>query len=121
MVVMSAGTHAGTASIPGRGDTVRLTHGEVLVEIRLAPFSFSVHRRGGTSVRAGEAWLAEGTARDVLLQFTEGVVPIEERSEPRRVVHARMLERRPSGATFSLLLQGQNTGALDIDVAEGGR
>ncbi len=94
MGVMSAGARAGTASIPGRGDTVRLTHGEVLVEVRLAPFSFSVRRRGVTSVRAGEAWLAEGVARDVLLQFTEGVVPIEERSAPRRVIHARVLERR---------------------------
>jgi alpha-glucosidase (family GH31 glycosyl hydrolase) len=114
---MSAGARAGTASIPERGDTVRLTHGEVLVEVRLAPFSFSVRRRGVTSVRAVEAWLAEGIARDVLLQFTEGVVPIEERSAPRRVMHARVLERRPSGATFSLLLQGQNTGTLDVDVS----
>ncbi len=121
MGVMSVGARVGTASTPGRGDTVRLTYGEVLVEVRLAPFSFSVRRRGVTSVRAGEAWLAEGTARDVLLQFTEGVVPIEERSEPRRVIHARILERRPSGATFSLLLQGQNTGTLAVDVAADGR
>jgi len=117
MGVMSVGARAGTVSIPEAGDTVRCTFGEVSVEVRLAPFSFAVRHAGRICLRSGEAWLAEGIARDVLLQFTEGVVPIEERSAPRRVLHARLLERQARGATFSLLLEGQNTASLALELS----
>jgi alpha-glucosidase (family GH31 glycosyl hydrolase) len=119
--VMSAGVTAGTVAILDGDDTVRLEHGQVTVDVRLHPFSFAVRRGALTCLRAGEAWMADGTARDVLLQFTEGVVPIEERSPPRRVVHARVLQRRPCGATVSLLLEGGNTGTLAIDLLAGDR
>ena len=66
MGVMSAGATAGRLSIPHRGDTIRLTHGQVTVDVRLQPFSFLVRRGGHTCLRAGEAWLAEGVARDVI-------------------------------------------------------
>jgi alpha-glucosidase (family GH31 glycosyl hydrolase) len=99
-----------------RADGAVLVSGKVTVEVALQPFSFTIRRAGRSRLRAGGAWLADGVARDVFLQFTEGVVPVEERSEPHRAVHARVIERRQSGVTLALLLQDANTGRLDIDI-----
>jgi alpha-glucosidase (family GH31 glycosyl hydrolase) len=98
-----------------------LADGELQVGVILRPFSFTVRRRGRSLVRAGGAWTAEGAADDLLLQFTEGVIPRERRSQPRHAVHARVIERRERGLTLALLHRGADTGTLDIDLAGGER
>ena len=99
-------------------DSAVLASDRVRVEVSLRPFSFTIRRDGRSRLRSAGIWLADGTASDVFLQFTEGVVPVEDRSEPHRAIHARVIEHRERGMTLALLLQGHNTALLHLDIPE---
>ncbi len=99
-------------------DTVALVSGEVSVQVTLRPFSFTIRRAGRSRLRAGGAWVADGEARDVFLQFTEGVVPAEQRGESMRALHATLGERGERGVTLELWLDGERSGRLSIELAQ---
>jgi alpha-glucosidase (family GH31 glycosyl hydrolase) len=111
----------GAVYVSSRVDSAVVTCDRIRVEVSLRPFSFTIRRDGRSRLRAGGAWLADGSVQDVFLQFTEGVVPVEDRSEPHHAVHARVIDRRERGLTLALLLEGHNTGMLHIDIPEPNR
>ena len=98
-------------------DTVVLVSADVRVEVSLRPFQFTIRRRGRSRMRAAGAWVADGESRDVFLQFTEGVVAAEQRSEPMRALYAALVERRERGMTLALWLDGERSGRLSIELA----
>lgn len=102
-------------------DRATLACGAISVEVGLRPFAFTLRRDGRSLLRGAGAWLAEGTVRDVFLQFTEGVVAAEDRSQAHRAVHGRVIERRERGLTLALLLEEHHTGTLRIDLPGGDR
>ena len=99
-------------------DTVVLVSADVRVEVSLRPFQFTIRRAGRSRMRAAGAWVADGESRDVFLQFTEGVVADEQRSEPMRALYAALVERRERGMTLALWLDGERAGRLSIELAQ---
>src|ERR1700753_1494295 len=91
--------------VSSRVDSAVLVSDRIRVEVTLRPFSLTIRRDGRSRLRAGGAWLADGSAQDVFLQFTEGVVPVEDRSEAHHAVHGRVIERRERGMTLAILLE----------------
>ena len=104
--------------LSARGDSVVLVSAEVRVEVTLRPFSFTIRRGGRSRLRAAGAWVADGQANDVFVQFTEGVVPAEQRGEAMRALHATLVARRERGMTLALWLQGARTAELSIELAD---
>ena len=101
-----------------RSDGAVLASGGMRIEVTLRPFSFTIRRGGRSRLRSGGAWLADGVVRDVFLQFTEAVIPVEDRSDPHRAVRAIIAGQREGGLRLSLWLGDEKAGLLTIDVPE---
>ncbi len=71
-----------------RADALTLQSGPLGVEIALRPFTFTVRRNGRSLLRAGGAWVVDGQVRDQFLQFTEGVLAMEDRAAVQRALSA---------------------------------
>ena len=87
---------------------------QLRVEVTLRPFSFTIRRAGRRLLRNASAWVAEGTANDHFVQFTEGVVAAEELAPFERAVRA---EVEPQGAASdSLQRQSEPPEAVTLDL-----
>jgi hypothetical protein len=107
----SVGTHLTSGS-----DHVELVTTGVRVQVTLRPFSFTLRRRDGRSLlRAGGAWLADGEARDVFLQFTEGVVPAEQRAPALRGLYAVVRHHDQTTLLLELGMDAGRAGHLRIE------
>jgi alpha-glucosidase (family GH31 glycosyl hydrolase) len=93
-----------------------LTHDRLRLEITIRPFSFTLRRAGRRLLRAGGAWVTDGTIRDQFIQFTEGVVAAEDRSPEERGLHARMLRRDERGAVLGIGLHGGRQARLRFEL-----
>jgi hypothetical protein len=76
----------------------------VTVQVTPRPFSLTVRRGRRTLLRAGGAWAGDGVAHDILLQFTEGVVPAEERGALIRALWAEVKSHDPEAQVLTLAL-----------------
>ena len=103
--------------LSAHADAAVLVTAGIRVEVALRPFSFTIRRRGRSLLRAAGAWVADGEARDVFLQFTEGVVPVEDRQPALRALHATLIERRERGLSLELGLDGGRGARLSIELA----
>jgi alpha-D-xyloside xylohydrolase len=104
-------THVSTSS-----ELVLLERDPLRVEIALRPFAITVRRAGRRLLRAGGAWVADGTIHDHFVQFTEGVVAREELSPRERALRADVLERSRNGVALALALQGGRRATLDVRI-----
>ncbi len=98
-------------------ETARLEAGRISVEIVAQPFSLTIRRDGRSVLRGVGAWAADGTIRDRFLALTEGVVPLEERSPPRRVRHALLMRPGERGVTLGFRLGDGCCARLGVEVA----
>ncbi|MFZ0042822.1 MAG: TIM-barrel domain-containing protein [Solirubrobacteraceae bacterium] len=103
-------------SVSDRVDTAVVESGAVRIEIAMQPFSFTIRRRGRRMLRAGGAWLADGSANDRFIQFTEGVVPNEVRSPAVRALHAVALEPLPRGVALVFRLPGKREARVGLEI-----
>jgi alpha-glucosidase (family GH31 glycosyl hydrolase) len=78
-----------------------LAQGRLTAEITLRPFSLTLRRDGRRLLRNLSAWVADGTANDHFVQFTEGVVANEDLGPHERVTIAQLQPSSVSG-TFSV-------------------
>jgi alpha-glucosidase (family GH31 glycosyl hydrolase) len=113
---------AAAVPISVRPDGIELGAGSPLtVDIATRPFAFTIRRDGRSLLRAGGAWLAEGTALDRFLQFTEAVLAREDRSPPQRVRRATLVKLGERGVTLSLAVDGGRSARLSVEIADGER
>jgi alpha-glucosidase (family GH31 glycosyl hydrolase) len=102
-------------------EQVVLEQGPLRVELSLRPFSLTVRRGGRRLLRAGGVWAGEGTVHDHFVQFTEGVVPHEERAPAERAVRATLAERGQHGIELALKLHGGRDARLGVLIPEDDR
>ena len=97
-----------------------LAQGSLTAEITLRPFSLTLRRDGRRLLRNLSAWVADGSASDHFIQFTEGVVTEEELAPHERVARA---ELHASGTSPRLrALSNDSAQALAVKLMfEGGR
>ncbi len=75
-----------------------LVRGRLQLEVTLRPFAITLRRAGRRMLRNASAWVAEGTATDQFVQFTEGVVGGED-IEPKELARrGRVIDEH--GATI---------------------
>jgi alpha-glucosidase (family GH31 glycosyl hydrolase) len=98
---------------PG-AERLSLTHGPLEVEVALRPFSFTIRRAGRRLVRSGGVWVTEGTAADLFVQLTEGIIPREERSPKERSQRATVTHLGDHAVHLDVRLQGGRAAALSI-------
>ena len=105
-----------------------LERGQLRVEVSLRPFSFTVRRAGRRLLRNASAWVADGTANDHFVQFTEGVIASEDLAPHERAVRASVSEAsRLSGQEGSATLrvsvqfEGGRKGQITIELQENER
>src|ERR1700761_9257100 len=94
---MPSGNDRPTASISP--ERAVLERGRLQLEVTLRPFAITLRRAGRRLLRNASAWVAEGTANDHFVQFTEGVVASEELAPLELARRARLLDE--SGAIFA--------------------
>jgi alpha-glucosidase/alpha-D-xyloside xylohydrolase len=107
---------ATTPSISAGTEEVVLERGLLRVELALRPFSMTVRRAGRRLLRSGGLWVADGTIHDHFVQFTEGVVPREERTPAERALRATVARREPDGVELALKLQGGRSARLRLSL-----
>ena len=112
---------ATTSSISAGTEAVVVERGRVRVELALRPFSFTVRRMGRRLLRSGGLWAADGTIHDHFIQFTEGVVPREERSPAERALRATVAVLHDHGVELAVLLQGGRRARLRASLPEDDR
>jgi alpha-glucosidase (family GH31 glycosyl hydrolase) len=105
-------------SISAHADAATLESRALRVEVSMQPFSFTIRRHGRSLLRAGGAWVADGTIRDQFLQFTEGVIAGEQRDPARRAGHAVTIERRERGLTLALAIGGGREARLALELVD---
>jgi alpha-glucosidase (family GH31 glycosyl hydrolase) len=108
-------------SLSAAPEGVVLTHGRLRLEITLWPFSFTVRRAGRRLMRAGGAWVADGEIQDQFIQFTEGVLALEQRSPEERGLHARVLRRDERGVILGLAMNAGRQARLGFELHAGDR
>jgi alpha-D-xyloside xylohydrolase len=91
--------------------------GPLRIELTLRPFQFTVRRAGRRLMRAGGAWVAEGTVHDHFVQFTEGVVTREDLGFHENALRASVVSSDPSGIELKLALYGGRSASLRISLA----
>src|SRR5689334_21324250 len=99
-------------------EQVVLERGALRVEIALRPFAITVRRAGRRLLRAAGVWVADGTANDHFVQFTEGVVPNEDLAPAERALraeHVRPIED-DDGVALGLVLQGGRRATLTVAI-----
>ncbi len=82
-------SHAASVSVGS--EEVVLSGGQLRVDIVLRPFSFTIRRAGRRLLRAGGAWVADGTNQDQFVQFTEGVIAHEVLTPAEPALHAAVV------------------------------
>jgi hypothetical protein len=113
-----------TSAMPGSADAVEvrvtqeavvLERGTLRLDIGLRPFSITVRRSGRRLLRNAGAWVAEGTVQDHFVQFTEGVIGLEDLAPHERASRGRPVPDANGGN--GLLADG-----VELDLRyEGGR
>ena len=108
-----------------------LSQGRLTAEITLRPFSLTLRRDGRRLLRNLSAWVADGTANDHFVQFTEGVVANENLGPHERVTRAEVEALSVSGAlsvddeiapetlTLNLWFEGGRRGQLRLELQSG--
>jgi alpha-glucosidase (family GH31 glycosyl hydrolase) len=114
--VTATATTGGTSVRTGPEEVV-LEHGVLRVEVALRPFSFTVRRAGRRLLRAGGVWVADGTAHDLFVQFTEGVVAGEDLAPHERGRRAIVRSAGADGVELTLKLQGGRQARLALLLA----
>src|ERR1700744_4469412 len=94
---MPSGNDSPTASISP--EQAVLERGRLQLEVTLRPFAITLRRAGRRLLRNASAWVADGTANDHFVQFTEGVVAAEELAPQEVARRARVLDE--SGAILA--------------------
>ncbi|HEY2005927.1 MAG TPA: hypothetical protein VGG87_05725, partial [Solirubrobacteraceae bacterium] len=87
-------------------DRIKLSRGDLSLEVALRPFSFTLRRRGRRLIGGGGLWAVDGTSRDQLLHFTEAVLTHEERAPAERALRAEVLSRDEHRLELELRLHG---------------
>ena len=102
-----------------------LERGQLRAEVSLRPFSFTIRRAGRRLLRNASAWVADGTAHDHFVQFTEGVIANEDLGPHERAVRASVSEASsPNGQEGSATLrvgvqfEGGRKGELTLTLHE---
>jgi alpha-glucosidase (family GH31 glycosyl hydrolase) len=88
------------------GEQLVLERGSLRVEITPRPFAFTVRRAGRRLLRAGGAWVADGTVHDQFIHLTEGVIAHEQLSPLEPARYAEVVTASESGAELALTLHG---------------
>ncbi len=106
-------------------EAVVLERGTVSVQITLRPFSITVRRSGRRLLRNAGAWVAEGTVQDHFVQFTEGVIGLEDLAPHERASRARLIpdenggdELPRDGVELELRYEGGRPGRLRVLLPE---
>ncbi len=110
-----------TGYSPTLADDLVLVRGQVTVQVTPRPFALTVRRGRRTLLRAGGAWAGDGVAHDILLQFTEGVVPAEEANTLIRVLWAEVESHDRSAPVLTLALGLDDGWAGNLRIALPGR
>jgi alpha-glucosidase (family GH31 glycosyl hydrolase) len=120
MLWMPSGVDNPTASISP--EQVALQRGRLQLEVTLRPFAITLRRAGRRLLRNASAWVAEGTAHDQFVQFTEGVVAAEELEPQERARRARVLDESGVAVSSNGATSVFETDTLRLGLAfEGGR
>jgi alpha-glucosidase (family GH31 glycosyl hydrolase) len=106
-----------SVTVSSAPDRLVLQRGPLLLVIELRPFSFTLRRGGRRLMRAGGAWVAEGTVHDHFVQFTEGVVAREQLAPAERALRAEVTELAGAGVAFRIALQGGRAAQLRFALA----
>jgi alpha-glucosidase (family GH31 glycosyl hydrolase) len=96
---------------------LKLERGKLTAEVSLRPFSFTVRRAGRRLLRNASAWLADGTANDHFVQFTEGVIAAEELGPHERAVRGTMIAQDPS-LILDIQFEGGRKGQITLTLHE---
>jgi alpha-D-xyloside xylohydrolase len=105
------------ASVAAGPELVTVERGPLSVEIALRPFGFTVRRAGRRLLRNAGLWVADGTAHDHFIQFTEGVVAREELAPVERAVRAELAGETADGVELALRLDGGRAARLRLALA----
>ncbi len=106
-------------SISARVDAVVLeTDAGLRVEIAMRPFSLTIRRGGRSLLRGAGVWVAEGTADDLFLGFTEGVLDREELAPPQRARHGVLVDQWRRGVSLALALDGGGAAGLRVELPD---
>jgi alpha-glucosidase (family GH31 glycosyl hydrolase) len=105
-------------SVTAASDELVLQRGPLRVDVSLRPFAFTIRRMGRRLLRSAGVWVAEGTANDFFVQFTEGVLPREERLPPERGLHARVDADSDWEVKLAVGLYGGRQATVRIELRE---
>ncbi|MDP9292826.1 MAG: hypothetical protein M3O90_00140, partial [Actinomycetota bacterium] len=93
---------------------MRLSRGDVEVEIGFAPLAVNVRRSGRRLVRDLSLRVFDGVAADQFVQWTEGVLPHEDRGDPVRPRSAHVAEPLADGARVGVRLDDGTAAELVV-------
>jgi alpha-glucosidase (family GH31 glycosyl hydrolase) len=118
--VLDVKSAAGESSV--KMPDLTLAQGRLTAQITLRPFSLTLRRDGRRLLRNLSAWVAEGTANDHFVQWTEGVVASEELGPHERATRAEVaIEPRTVSVAPNVFDQGAAE-TLELNLRfEGGR
>jgi alpha-glucosidase (family GH31 glycosyl hydrolase) len=85
---------------------VVIERGDMQLEVRLRPFSFTLRRCGRRLIFAGSVWVAEGAVHDRFIRLTEGVLTHEELLPHERAEHAAVADVTVDGLELIVTLHG---------------
>ncbi len=91
-----------------------LVEGQLSLEVLLRPFGFTLRRAGRRLLRNASAWVAEGTASDHFVQWTEGVVANEQLGPHERITRVTVEEHSATTVHAAVVFEGGRRGRLTL-------